>query len=298
MTSLWIALTAAILLGLAIFFMRRKKAPDVNARVDLERPFRLATDGAQRRPPDWVGNVNRNPPKDERGEDDFGYKFRRVTPISFIIEYSDFSGRNSTRRITIHQSGTDGTSWCLRCWCHERDAWRSFRCDRIEQLIDATTGEVHKDIIGTLAAVGVLSRATADEIKANEEALRWHGVAPEWRAARESLEPIVADIDVLILVAKADGRRSPKETKVIFSYIRESGIEFSDDKLMRSVLGDFRPEPTELSDLLREVEQAGRLSRLVSASIALIEADGKITPAEQEIAKALESVVARTAHVV
>lgn len=272
--------------------LARTVAPSRQAGRVTQQAFHRATAGAKRRAPQWQdGRAARLPPKD-RGERS-GASFRRVVETGLIIDYRDVAGASSTRRITVHQVGeSDDGNWLLRCWCHERDAWRSFRCDRIASLAQAATGEVAADPIEALIVLGFLPQRARTRQK--ENAARPEPPPTPKQKLRQDLAAIAADLDVLVLVARADGKRTAKETAVMFDYIAAAGI-VAEEKLLRDVLGDLNPEPSELDVLLAEVEKAGRLSVLIAAALRLIEADGKVSEGEKEMAAALGLAMERVA---
>lgn len=253
------------------------------------RAFKQATAGARRQAPQWRDQRRAVlPPKDRGDRSDAIY--RRVVETGLIIDYRDVSGAPSTRRITVHKSGesSDG-KWLLRCWCHERDDWRSFRCDRIASLAHAATGEVAPDPVEALIGLGILPQRA--RTRPRERAAKPEPPPTPRQKLRQDLAAIAADLDVLVLVARADGKRTGRETRVIMDYIAACGIAVEDEKMLRSVLGDVNPEPSELDALLREVVQAGRLGALAAAALRLIEADGKVTAEEKAMAESLGRVV-------
>jgi len=59
-----------------------------------------------------------------------------------VIDYKDAAGRETRRRITmVKMWGESGRGYVLAV-CHERQALRTFRTDRIQCFIDAETGEI------------------------------------------------------------------------------------------------------------------------------------------------------------
>lgn len=54
----------------------------------------------------------------------------------FMIRYVDANGSETLRRITLRSVQDDPPDDAyLRSWCHERDAWRSFKLSRIQEVI-------------------------------------------------------------------------------------------------------------------------------------------------------------------
>lgn len=56
--------------------------------------------------------------------------------------YRDAKGERSERRITCRKLSGYGTIELVHAFCHERQAYRSFRVDRFEELMDIATGEL------------------------------------------------------------------------------------------------------------------------------------------------------------
>ena len=86
---------------------------------------------------------------------------------SFVIEYRDWEGYPTRRRITIRRVTVDVDEWDNRvgmilAWCHLREDERHFRIDRIQAVID-DDGEVHTDPVRYLSAV--LGRDLAADLR-------------------------------------------------------------------------------------------------------------------------------------
>lgn len=78
---------------------------------------------------------------DEQRIDLEGWEPRRLAGETFGIEYVRADGERSVRRITSMALRFNDGAPLLQCWCHERNAFRSFRLDRIMSCFDPD-GEV------------------------------------------------------------------------------------------------------------------------------------------------------------
>ncbi len=110
--------------------------------------------------------------------------------LSLFIRYRNAAGEQSQRRITVrHVTGNPPTN--LLAFCHERRAARSFRIDRISEIIDPETGEV----IDTPALLVMLSSK---------------GIA--------AIDPLARRmVNILVFMAGCDGRICPREWEAIDS---------------------------------------------------------------------------------
>lgn len=75
---------------------------------------------------------------------------------SFTIDYEDWEGRRTRRRVTLQRLTVDVDEWDNRvgmilAWCHLREDERHFRIDRIQAVID-DDGVVHDDPVRYLSA--------------------------------------------------------------------------------------------------------------------------------------------------
>jgi hypothetical protein len=66
----------------------------------------------------------------------------KVSGSSCFIEYTGADGVDSMRVITLHRiDGPSGNPQLIGAHCHTRDAYRTFRIDRIRSMVDGATGE-------------------------------------------------------------------------------------------------------------------------------------------------------------
>lgn len=215
--------------------------------------------------------------------------------MAIAIDYQDSRGRLSRRRITMRQIFTDGSRTYLQAFCHERQAPRSFRFDRIVEVIDVD-GVCHEPRSFFIDELGLaIPEPAAAEAPVRPAAripspptdpgpdIRFTdrpGMAHR-RAARDGLR-------VLVALARSDGLMHEDEIEVILSYIAErsdlAGIAMNeaDRAALIPYLRRQYPSDSVLSDCLRSLNAASRAEQrlLVRHAIQLANADGVQDPAE------------------
>jgi len=121
----------------------------------------------------------------------------RLAGATFGVEYVDSKNARSIRRITALKLLYNSGDPMLRCWCHERHAYRSFRLDRIKCCYDRN-GEIFR----------------------TEEFLR-DGLGIYFENLVEISEPedlFGNGMRVLAALARIDGSVHPEETEKIIQY--------------------------------------------------------------------------------
>lgn len=176
---------------------------------------------------------------------------------STFMVYEDSAGNRSERRVTCRSISGDGRPVYLMGYCHERQAPRSFRIDRIVELIDYRTGEV------------------VEALRHFEE-LRMHGLLP-------MRDRNLADLAVvMVYMAKCDGEFHPLEVDAIEEglsryLLRAGGTDAELEKVL-SHLPALAPDADDVvaavSRILR-AETSSSLSRLIlDCSSSVMAADG------------------------
>lgn len=195
---------------------------------------------------------------------EFGY----AEGQSFMIEYRDSAGGTSRRRITVWniQPGAGGVP-CLLARCHEREANRSFRADRITAIITAD-GEVLSDVRSFLAErLGVQVEADA-----GARAQRW----PRVLAAVRPQAQILAGLSL------ADGAKHPDEIAVMTGFCARVaaaaglGLDREEEVALARYLANLRPDRVTMLKAVDRMLDAGPAAQaaLLNAGAAVIAADG------------------------
>jgi hypothetical protein len=116
------------------------------------------------------------------------------------LQYTDGKGATSQRVIDIRAYEPLGPSGLVIAHCHHRNATRTFRFDRMENVVDMETGELISDL----------------QQKLNEE----------WQASPEPvLDQLYRDhnevLKLMLFMAKADGAVRVAELEIIAKYCQE-----------------------------------------------------------------------------
>lgn len=145
---------------------------------------------------------------------------RRSTSRVVSFTYSDSAGRVTERVVELKAFESDNPSGMVVGRCRLRNAMRTFRFDRMENVVDADTGEVIDD-------------------------LRWE-LNQEWLASPAPvLDALYAEhrdlLRIMLYAAKADGSMRSAELAVIAIHCAE-------------LTGDSRITPAMVRELLLSVE--------------------------------------------
>lgn len=187
---------------------------------------------------------------------------------AFFLVYRDARGAESRRRVTVHRIVMHGGTVMVRAYCHERRAARSFRADRIVELVDMASGEV----LDTPKEIGERLRTMAEPAADRDAAT---AVAVE--ARRHGLV-------ALTFLARCDGHEHTAERAVILRYLTVAAPEPGLDHVAAGAVLD-RLYPDEYSYLIALDELAQRpedLVELARYALDVVEADGAIAPEEAE----------------
>lgn len=186
-----------------------------------------------------------------------------VPSIVFVV-YENAAGEGSRRAVTLAQVWVDGGVVYFRGYCHLADAVRSFRADRVQELVCLATGEVTDRPVEWLQAHALM------------------GAADDRLATQRAIRQCKDELILLALVGHSDGRLDPSEVEVAIDHVMMACDDDIDRDLAASVLRKLRPYPDNLADVI------GRLSRnesrwpiLARSMRRLILADGEIHANEQ-----------------
>lgn len=172
-------------------------------------------------------------------------------------------------------AGKDGIP-CLVAKCHERNATRTFRIDRIKCCIDFT-GEVFDDVPAFLSDTFGMSEVRAAS-REEPETARWRNI----------LNIVRADAVLLAAMSRSDGSVRPVETDAAvdhLSYIIEHEGEFLSGKDVGRIwhhVHSLRPGLQAIDRALGDLSSRSpdRIKRLIMAAVAVMDADGQRHQAE------------------
>ncbi|WP_181180091.1 WYL domain-containing protein [Mesorhizobium sp. B2-1-3A] len=200
---------------------------------------------------------------------------------SFMIEYVDSGGRQSSRRISVYglAMGSAGIP-LLTARCHERKATRQFRVDRIRCCIDYS-GEIHDDVATFLFDNFGMSLSLASRKADAVAEARW----------RDILNLIRDDAVVLAAMSQSDGTVHSTEVDVATRHLA-SAVERTDIfltpaeiDLISAHFQRLRPSGRSIGASLDNIAGLGarHVTRLLRAALAVLDADGKRHSAEVEL---------------
>lgn len=190
---------------------------------------------------------------------------------SFVIEYSDSKGRASSRRVTVWSivAGTAGIP-SLLAFCHERNARRQFRIDRIKCFIDYD-GEVFDDVPTFLIENFGMTIGVANTKE--PAGGRW----------TEVLSLIRSDAVLLTAIIRADGKIADGEVDNVTAYLWKRAentghlLSASEVAAMQRYASRLRPTEDSIYRALDEISRRSpsEISRVLRAAVAAMDADGR-----------------------
>ena len=127
--------------------------------------------------------------------------------VRFAIVYDDANG-NRTRRFVVVDKAVRGDGvWYLQAYCELRGSLRTFRVDRIREIIDTRTGEVHEEPARFLSGLLLVARARGPRRRTR--------INPTERLIAESQDGLT----VLLYFAQSDQKLRRGERKVLWDYL-------------------------------------------------------------------------------
>lgn len=192
-----------------------------------------------------------------------------TVPIVFHLVYEDGARNVSQRIVTVHKIETGRSGSLLLCFCHLRQRARRFSLDRVLEVFDVSTGEVHGDPRAFFLGHPLLSVAESHED----------------RAVRLCSD----DLTILTVVGAADGRFDPDEQDQLLVHVfdrYENGA--LDEDMLRGRLSLLTPDHASFFRSLSRVKpEDGRLLRRSLRRI--VDTDGVIDPAELAFVETIEA---------
>lgn len=208
----------------------------------------------------------------EEGKEDLTH----ILGEALVICYEDANGNESRRRVALHAAYERNGFHYLKAYCFERAAARSFRADRIREIIDVETGEVFAGIDSILEVVS----DRAEPLTARE-------------ATEKAFQMKKQGILVLLFLARCDGEVHASEETVILNYIDHScGTKGVDEDYALRRLARLSPDPMSYEKALKYLARfdPGEMQRVLRFARRLIEADGAISQEEAEFAMAIDAL--------
>ena len=211
-----------------------------------------------------------------------------------IIEYKDSGGQFSRRRITMRCLLVNEKATYIQAICHERNAYRNFRFDRITAAI-TEDGEIIDFGEHLKTTLGILydDSAASESRKLFTDAAR----------IRDRLRPALS---ILVSLARADDRFHPSELDEIMLYAEKEIIALNREgrledipslealDLLAPMILNMRPTRESLAGyILRICEWDGqRIERLQRAIGRVTIADGRFTFQEHDLISDINALAA------
>lgn len=183
--------------------------------------------------------------------------------VTFAILYSDAKNNQTRRRVTVREIILSANEEILiRAYCHERRAGRTFRADRIQEVVDLETGEVIDEPLAFFSAIAI------------------PGFAPSNDETTLALSRCRPGIQILVFLARCDGNYHPAEHAAIHAFVRDYCSDLSPDleKLDRhfSTLHPDKENFFRALDAFVADAKDSDVDRLLSYVVGVTEADGII----------------------
>jgi hypothetical protein len=187
------------------------------------------------------------------------------------IVYRDSQGKVTQRRVQVQQiSGGYLIGHCLMMLDR-----RTFRVDRIQEMIDLETGELHLDPPQFLAALAHLADKAHRERQQN---------------ATSFIEHIADELRVLIVIAGGDGRLGKPERAILKRYAEERAKDLKAsfgktelDAINRWLTAQY-PTEEDLEKSIRALAKGGpsAVDSIIEMAEIVAGIDGKVTKGEKK----------------
>jgi hypothetical protein len=130
-----------------------------------------------------------------------------LTGVRLAIIYDDAKGERTQRFVVVDKAFHANGVWLLQAHCELRGSLRTFRVDRIREIIDTRTGEVHEKPARFLSGLLLVARARG--------ARRSPRTNPTERLIAES----EYGLTVLLYFAQTDRKLRRNERKILWNYL-------------------------------------------------------------------------------
>ncbi|MGR3315889.1 tellurite resistance TerB family protein [Roseovarius indicus] len=229
--------------------------------------------------------------------------------IIFGMTYKDANGHVSRRTISAMDFVEERDCVYLRGVCHLRNAYRSFRADRIVEIITAD-GEVLEPIafwkqIG-ISQVLISRILTPPTTKSAKPKAPRRPVVTETTPDSPGMVQrrlVRHQVRLLAALSRSDGNMRPEEIDEILEFIciecDDAGIGFEETDLaaLRAYVGRLRPTSDKVEESLAklflpdspELLKQGQVRNLRNAMRGVIDADGVLHEGEVLFAQAFDS---------
>ncbi len=189
----------------------------------------------------------------------YGTEGDKILVFEAEIIYTDGNQKTTKRRITTKRFGPNPygklDDFLVLAFCHLRQENRTFATSRMRQLVNISTGEVAGDISAYLIGL--------------------YEASPAGRTVR-LLKLLADEIMVLLFVARADGRMSPKEKEALVKFLQQAAPEEEIDIETINAAFSAAPSQAALKRALKAIIEKGQNDTVLSGLDALVAARTKI----------------------
>lgn len=199
-----------------------------------------------------------------------------ATPIAdeavgtaWFIAYTSASNEESERQITIRQIVNKAGITYIIAYCHERNALRQFKLDRISAAHDLATGEILESQQAILNHFTALARCLHSNTKKNAEM---------------AIKDCQNALNILTFLSRCDGQYHPQEEEIILQYIGDQWFEYDlDEATLLLHVRRLYPDTQTYLDAIKSLshfKSEKHRNKIFRYAMSLIEADGTITADE------------------
>lgn len=267
---------------------------------------KLLQDFAKKHTPKWFGEENRDLPSDETVKTAFSQGTviadHLCFPLQLVCEMDD--GKESYLSVDLREIRRDGKELLFRCDTSASGDTRIFAGSRIKELYAGPEGTLYTDwerLVDPVEkmAMGLNKRffsGTSWEVDQSNVIPSLSVFVELFSVFKNSKYlDLRRKLNLLLFLARADGRMCDSETKVVHKFIKDATHAHPNDRpFLMAYMGHafvtvaiFREAVDELDSI-----SPSEIREVIHAARDLIEADGKITGEEKELFKKLESELA------
>lgn len=273
----------------------RKGAIAPSLRGKIAGLFRRRSDGATLPPPPRLPGeeIRALPPADDSemaatAPSDVPDDVDSFAGLAFSIEYVDAEGQPSHRRVTAQAIEARYGRAYLRAFCHERQAARTFRADRIRSLTDLRDGRTYDD------PIAYLRQLAGDRVPSTASEAPPDGQDRAFERCRDGIR-------ILMFLARCDGLVHENELGVVSAYCRHRAeserwgvlnynlshlLEYADRQFP-----DFNTFRCCLDRIIDAADTGEHVKMILAHAYAIVAADGVLNPKEREFVVSLQELM-------
>lgn len=195
------------------------------------------------------------------------------------ISYCDANGNESERRITIRRIWDRDGYLYVGAYCHERKGARTFRADRMMQIVDMSSGEVFDDGEAFFRQHALFDSSAGPAMK---------------RATMKGLKNVRAELVILTFIGHCDGYFDEDERDIVIDYVcRRIGEDIVDRPLVFKRVCRLFPDDEMFYESLERLTDLPdeEIVELVHTVARVVEADGILDEAEAIFVNELHSIL-------